>query len=367
MITDSIAGLIAGLGLGVGIVVVGAVLTDRLRRRDEIAIAIGAPVELSVGRFRCPRFFRKWRLRRRMHNPTGDMEMIERRIRAHLEAAPASALAVISIECAAMASVVMAALALSLGQEGKNVVVTDLADGRPVQALLDRQRSPRHLERRRLPRGEGRRLSRRERRQLNRAPYPGYPELTSRSRLQSTRPSRPIITPDAMRAPLGSWEGWNLGPERPSQGNYWGSVHVNNPHSRAKWSTWQQVPLPQQEEVPVAEPSPDLPVPVQPGSVTVVSGPDDPIQTSVHRSNENVDSVLAFATLDPAFGAAHIASWATEAVVVVGAGKARADQVVAAGQMLRHAGIRARAAFVVGAESDDRSYGLPLQTDHLGR
>ena len=93
-----------------------------------------------------------------------------------------------------------------------------------------------------------------------------------------------------------------------------------------------------------------------------MSGPEDPIQTSVHRPNEDVDSVLVFATLDPAFGAGHIASWATEAVVMVGAGKAPADQVVAAGQMLRHAGIKARAAFVVGAESDDRSYGLPLET-----
>ena len=88
MITDSIAGLIGGLGLGVGIVVVGAVLTDRLRRRDEIAIAVGAPVELSIGRYRRPRFLRKWRLDRRVRRPSREMRMVERRMRAHLESAP---------------------------------------------------------------------------------------------------------------------------------------------------------------------------------------------------------------------------------------------------------------------------------------
>ena len=92
MITDSIAGVIAGLGLGVGIVVVGAVLTDRLRRRDEIAIAVGAPVELSIGRYRRPRFLRKWRLDRRVRRPSREMRMVERRMRAHLESAPGSAL-----------------------------------------------------------------------------------------------------------------------------------------------------------------------------------------------------------------------------------------------------------------------------------
>ena len=138
MITDSIAGVIAGLGLGVGIVVVGAVLTDRLRRRDEIAIAVGAPVELSIGRYRRPRFFRKWRLDRRVRRPSRDMRMVERRIRAHLESAPGSALAVVPVECSEPAALAMASLALSLGREGRRVIVADLADGRPLQSLLER-------------------------------------------------------------------------------------------------------------------------------------------------------------------------------------------------------------------------------------
>ena len=47
-----------GLVLGLGIVIVRALVSDRLRRRDDVAHALGAPVNLSVGSVRvtagCP-------------------------------------------------------------------------------------------------------------------------------------------------------------------------------------------------------------------------------------------------------------------------------------------------------------------------
>src|SRR6202035_3876561 len=49
------AGLLIGLALGIGIVVISAIVSDKLRRRDDIAYAIGAPVRLSVGRLRAGR------------------------------------------------------------------------------------------------------------------------------------------------------------------------------------------------------------------------------------------------------------------------------------------------------------------------
>ena len=458
MITDSIAGVIAGLGLGVGIVVVGAVLTDRLRRRDEIAIAVGAPVELSIGRYRRPRFFRKWRLDRRVRRPSRDMRMMERRIRAHLESAPGSALAVVPVECSEPAALAMASLALSLGREGRRVIVADLADGRPLQSLLERHSAagalgdveldaatePRrsllariedrrygHVERRRPPRTEERRMSRSERRRLSRArvdylDYPEYPASAYGRPRNGARTVRPVITPSAIRAPIGSWSGWDFGPERPPQRQYygdmgrarsWGAAQMTNPHAiRAAWSAWDatshdpraeipaggapspaadegpspwgQVPQPEDVGADVggaghqgfehhgaedeqvdengmiaAEPMSGLsridsaPSPVVPGSVTVVAGPEDPAQTGVHRSDDGVDAVLVLATVDPAFGAAHIASWATEAVVMVAAGEASATRVLAAGQMLRSAGVATRAAMVVGAERDDETFG----------
>jgi capsular polysaccharide biosynthesis protein len=49
-IKDGLSGLVAGLALGLGIVVVGELLSDRPRHRADVAAALGAPVELSVGR-----------------------------------------------------------------------------------------------------------------------------------------------------------------------------------------------------------------------------------------------------------------------------------------------------------------------------
>ena len=49
----SIGGLLGGLGIGMVIVIIGAITSDRLRRRDDIAYAFGAPVGLSVGPLRC--------------------------------------------------------------------------------------------------------------------------------------------------------------------------------------------------------------------------------------------------------------------------------------------------------------------------
>ncbi len=46
------AGFFASLALGLGVVIIGAVTSNRLRRRDDVAQALGAPVKLSVGKVR---------------------------------------------------------------------------------------------------------------------------------------------------------------------------------------------------------------------------------------------------------------------------------------------------------------------------
>jgi hypothetical protein len=51
MVKDGLSGLVAGLALGLGIVITAELLSDRPRRRADVAAALGAPVDLSVGRF----------------------------------------------------------------------------------------------------------------------------------------------------------------------------------------------------------------------------------------------------------------------------------------------------------------------------
>jgi capsular polysaccharide biosynthesis protein len=116
-------GLIAGLAVGMAIVIIGAITSSRLRRRDDVAGAMGAPVKLSVRRVK------------------RDADV--RRVVAHLRSiTPESSqgtvgLAVVAVDNAPLVVPIVLALAVSWASEGKKVVLADLADG----ALANRLRA----------------------------------------------------------------------------------------------------------------------------------------------------------------------------------------------------------------------------------
>lgn len=126
-------GLIAGLVLGLGIIVIAALLSDRLRRRDDVAYALGAPVKLSVGRVRLGRG----------HGLEAAAQSINvKRIIAYLGSAvrpgrrgPAS-LAVVPVDEVRVSALCLVSLAVSHAQQGSKVVVADLCDGSPAAELL---------------------------------------------------------------------------------------------------------------------------------------------------------------------------------------------------------------------------------------
>jgi capsular polysaccharide biosynthesis protein len=130
-------GLVLGLALAVGIVVIRALVSDRLRRRDDVARALGAPVELSVGRVR-----RRWWLLGR-HGPAAAENADIRRIVGHLGSVVAAgsrnetALAVVPVDDPRVAAISLASLARSYAQQmGVAVVVADLCRGAPAARLL---------------------------------------------------------------------------------------------------------------------------------------------------------------------------------------------------------------------------------------
>jgi capsular polysaccharide biosynthesis protein len=132
-------GLLGGLLIGMALVAVGAVISDRLRRRDDVAHALGAPVRLSVGPVR----LKGWMPGSgRGLAAAGDIEV--KRIVAHLRGVmPARdrkvALAVIGVGDMNVAALSVVALALSCAQDGRRVVLADLAEGAPAAALLGGQ------------------------------------------------------------------------------------------------------------------------------------------------------------------------------------------------------------------------------------
>ena len=136
----AVAGMVAGLLVGVVIVVIMALVSDRLRRRDDVARALGAPVGLSVGRLRAA-----GRLRRRGLAAARGPDF--QRVVSYLQGAAGTvpggaddaespALAVIGVDNDPVAALAATALAVSCAREGRKVLLADLCPGRPAGRLL---------------------------------------------------------------------------------------------------------------------------------------------------------------------------------------------------------------------------------------
>jgi capsular polysaccharide biosynthesis protein len=136
----AVIGLAGGIVLGMAIVIIGAITSDRLLRRDDIAYAFGAPVRLSVGPLhegvRLPELPGRAAKRHR------DMERVIGYLR---NAVPGSSrgpvgLAVVAVDDVRSVARVVAALAVSCAKQGQRVVIADLSPGTRAAHLLGARR-----------------------------------------------------------------------------------------------------------------------------------------------------------------------------------------------------------------------------------
>jgi capsular polysaccharide biosynthesis protein len=132
-----LGGLVGGAAIGLIYVMLASLMTDRLRRRDDVARALGAPVRLSVGRVHRA----SWRPGRRGLAATRASEV--QRVAAQLRAAlpehvggGAAALAVIAVDDPRLAALPVVAMAVSRARAGWQVVLADLSDGAVAAKLL---------------------------------------------------------------------------------------------------------------------------------------------------------------------------------------------------------------------------------------
>jgi capsular polysaccharide biosynthesis protein len=257
LILDTAIGLLAGLVIGLGIVIVRALVSDRMRRREDVAYALGAPVRLSVGAV-VPR---RWRPGRRGLDALRgrDIQRIAAHVRRALRHAPGrtATLALVSVDSSQSASLCIVALALSCVDQGQRVVIADLVPGRPAARLIDT--------------------------------------------------SEPGVR----------------------------MVELNG------------------HQLMVAVPQPDDDAPVGPLDKTSLH--DNPALVKAARS---ADLLLTLVVLDPALGGDHLATWATEAVVMVTAGRSSWTKINAVGEMIRLSGTRVVSAILVGADKADESLGV---------
>jgi capsular polysaccharide biosynthesis protein len=267
LVTYVAVGLIVGLAVGLGLVIVRALVSDRLRRRDDVAYTLDAPVKLSVRTLGTNRrlAFRPGRAAKRNR----DM----RRVVAYLHSAVprktqgAQGLAIVAVDNAPVVAQAVTELATSYAGSGTQVVTADLSSGA-------------HLA------------------HLSRVKGPGT-HVVSRNGVTFTMavPERGDLTPTGPLPPF------------------------NSPPGRA--------------HVP------------------------DPLVDS----DVAADLLLTLATLDPAIGADHLATWASNAVVVVSSGQSSAERIHSVGEMIRLAGMRLESVVLLGADKSDESLGLTPRPD----
>jgi capsular polysaccharide biosynthesis protein len=265
LIIYAAAGLIPGLAFGIGAVVVGALISDRLRRRDDIARALGAPVKLSLGKVRLDRRLSQGRGLAALQGPN------IRRIVAHLgTAVPArsagmSTLAVVAVDDPRVAAISLASLACNLARQGGRVVVADLCAGSPLGGLLG-------------------------------VKEPGVRAVT----VDKANLVVAIPEPDdfALTGPLG--------------------------RSQAQASAFTD---------------------------------------AVASACTSADILLTLVALDPGLGGEHLATWTSDAVVVVTAGRSSWTKINSVGEMIRLSGARLDSAVLIGADKTDESLGVTYTRD----
>jgi uncharacterized protein involved in exopolysaccharide biosynthesis len=74
--TNAATGLLGGLALGLGWVCVTSVASESVRTRDDLMMAMGAPIGLSVGRVSVPRLARTRRFRGRVARPSPTIRLV---------------------------------------------------------------------------------------------------------------------------------------------------------------------------------------------------------------------------------------------------------------------------------------------------
>jgi len=138
LVINAGTGLIVGLFLGLGFVIVRALISDRLWRRQDIAHALGARVRLSTGR--PPRWqllpFPRHLSAAQQRNP--EIKLIVQHLdqRIFWGEQPTPALSVVSVDDLKTCALAVASLAVSLADEGKVVLVADLTEAGKLARML---------------------------------------------------------------------------------------------------------------------------------------------------------------------------------------------------------------------------------------
>lgn len=137
LVLDGLMGLAVGLALGVGIVVLQAILSDRLRRREDVAAVLGIPVALSVGPVGRRRLGPRRSPRSLSGAPDQALLTLVRFLRSHLagrDGRPGEL--VVAVDDPGVPGAALVALARTMAVTGKRVALVDATDGSALARIL---------------------------------------------------------------------------------------------------------------------------------------------------------------------------------------------------------------------------------------
>lgn len=132
------SGLIGGMALGVALVLFTAVTSSRLRRREEVALALNAPVRVSVSGLGGGD---PWRLRPGARSVSArEVQVLVRALESTISASGGRSqrLAVGTVENADVGEVVLASLVSQLTGRGQTVFVVDLSESGGAERAVRR-------------------------------------------------------------------------------------------------------------------------------------------------------------------------------------------------------------------------------------
>ncbi|GAA2021027.1 hypothetical protein GCM10009740_06880 [Terrabacter terrae] len=309
------SGLLVGGALGVGLVVFRALVTERLRRRRDIGLALGASVRFSV---RSPRSSRR---------PAGLRRLL--RGRAGWKGDDLATLA-LGLESALRDGLGSAEPETPLAPAGMNGRVRErmevTASARPAVALNGSGAEP--LE------GPGR----------------SHGVLTAEPRPAASREPVSTVALAAVGNEEAAADVLAATAERlREQGRQVFLVDLTQQGSLACRSEVRGLPVHRPDGIPQLARGPLDAVPGSP-----VDLPGD----SWRADWESADVALALVEVDPGIEVQHLATWVEQVVPLVAAGAAGAEQLSTTGELVREAGLELPFAMMVGCDAGDRSLGV---------
>jgi capsular polysaccharide biosynthesis protein len=123
-----------GLIIGLAIVIIGAVTSNRLRRRDDIAAALGAPVKLSVTSYSGKRRLLPLRARGSVDTDTRRVVGYLKNVLQRTQPRPVP-VAIVAVDNLRTVAPLILALAAALGEDRSRVALADLSSGQLARRL----------------------------------------------------------------------------------------------------------------------------------------------------------------------------------------------------------------------------------------